>query len=129
LALPSVFLLSGLIHDFGALPFDPHLDFSHITLFFFAQFVPLGIERAIRAVGGPRVGGWWGFVGTWGWMFVTGRWVVEGWLKKGLLGQVGEWASSLLSRSSGDPVKGGRGRFFSIRFARFRSGRFERDND
>lgn len=66
----------------------PTLDPSHVTLFFFAQFIPLTVERVWRSAGGPRVGGTYGRITTWGWMFWTGRWVVEGWLNKGVLGMV-----------------------------------------
>ena len=82
----AVFLVSGLIHDLGALPFRPGELSPAITLFFFVQCVALGLERLWSKAGLGRVGGPVGRIWTIGWIVGTGMIVVEGWLKKGLLG-------------------------------------------
>lgn len=80
-----VFLLSGLIHDFGAIPFRPSLH-PHITLFFLSQTLALLLERGISRAGLGKVGGWKGRVWVWAWVIATGMVVVEEWIRLGLLG-------------------------------------------
>lgn len=86
LKAPAVFLVSGLIHDLGALPFRPNELDPAITLFFFGQCAALFAERSWGALGLGRVGGWAGRAWTVGWVLSTGSVVVEAWLQKGLLG-------------------------------------------
>ena len=102
---PLIFLLSGLIHEFGLLPLTPELAPSLITLFFSSQLLGVALELGWKKVTGRRVEGWWGFVWVWVWFAWTGRWVVRGWADKGVVRLASEFRTSCRLLGDGETIE------------------------
>lgn len=77
----------------------PEIHPTCITAFFAIQALPIAAEKAFSAIAPPykqggggrrRVGGVWGRLWTAAWVLGTGRWIVEGWMRMGLVGMAGE---------------------------------------
>jgi Membrane bound O-acyl transferase family len=68
----GAFVASGVIHHVGFYNTGRTPGLPTIV-FFTAQSLGLGAERAWRALTGKRVGGWWGTLWVWSWIVVGGQ--------------------------------------------------------
>jgi hypothetical protein len=84
----GVFLVSGLIHDFGLWGMGKGTEFTSITGFFLMMGVGMIMESIWKNITGQRVGGWFGWTWTMLWAIGWSNMLVDAWLRRGLTGSI-----------------------------------------
>ena len=82
----GVFILSGVLHDWGIWGMGRGTDFSRLGGFFVLNGVGVVLELLWERLSGRKVGGWAGWAWAMVWMVSTGHLLIEGWLRRGLAG-------------------------------------------
>ena len=87
-ALMGIFLASGLLHYFGLWGMGRGTEFFPVVGFFLMMGVGILLELAFKQATGRRVGGLSGWVWSGLWLLAWGNFLVDAWLRKGLLGSL-----------------------------------------
>jgi hypothetical protein len=80
----GVFLVSGLLHDWGMWGMGQGVEYQSVTGYFLLQSVGLAIEGAFELHQGHPPGG--PFARLWAllWVVCNGIWMVDAWMRRGL---------------------------------------------
>jgi hypothetical protein len=80
----GIFLVSGLLHDWGMWGMGQGTEFQSVGGYFLLQSFGVLLEGALQSFYGVKVDGWLGTIWTFSWVVVPCNIMVEAWFQRGL---------------------------------------------